>query len=54
MLKYGRARPGFPIYPTISEQLQIAIGEVLTGMKSPEKALDDAWKNVLREYEKIS
>jgi len=53
MLKYGKARPGFPIYPTISEQLQIAIGEVLTGMKTPEEALNNAWKNVVREYKRI-
>lgn len=53
MLKYGRARPGFPIYPTISEHLQIAIGAVLIGIKSPEVALDDAWTEVLREYERI-
>ena len=33
MLEHGKARPGVPVYPTISEELQIAIGTVLTGRR---------------------
>ncbi len=53
MLVHGQARPGFPIYPTISEQLQIAIGNILTGVMTPEQALDEAWEYVLDAYEDI-
>lgn len=52
-LPSGRARPGVAIYPTISEQLQLAIGAVLTGTKTPERALDDAWTEVMREYNRL-
>ena len=50
-LKYGEARPGDPVYPAISEQLQIAIGTVLTGEATPEEALDKAYKSSLSAYE---
>lgn len=50
MLDYGRPRPGVPIYPTISEELQIAFNAMLTSGVSAEKLLDDAWENVLLEY----
>jgi multiple sugar transport system substrate-binding protein len=51
MLKFGQARPGFAIYPEISTQLQIAIGNTLTGESTPEQALDDAVNTVNRAYE---
>jgi multiple sugar transport system substrate-binding protein len=47
-LKDGRARPGFPIYTEISNQLQIAISEVLAGSRRPEAALDTAISRVNR------
>jgi multiple sugar transport system substrate-binding protein len=50
-LKEGEARPGVPVYPEISNQLQIAIGTVLTGEATPEEALDDAYQNSLSAYE---
>jgi multiple sugar transport system substrate-binding protein len=50
-LKYGEARPGAPVYPAISEQLQIAIGTVLTGEATPEAALDKAYQSSLNAYE---
>jgi multiple sugar transport system substrate-binding protein len=50
-LKYGEARPGVPVYPTISEELQIAIGTVLTEEATPEEALDRAGKASLASYE---
>jgi multiple sugar transport system substrate-binding protein len=42
----GRARPTVPIYPAISEQLQLAVGYAVSGEKSPEQAVDDAWAAV--------
>ncbi|QDY71097.1 extracellular solute-binding protein [Qingshengfaniella alkalisoli] len=48
-LQNGRPRPGVPIYPEISNQIQILIGEVIAG-EDPDAALDraqaaalDAW-----------
>jgi len=51
MTEYGRPRPGAPIYPTISTELQVAISDTISGRKSAEEALDDAWNRVLEEYE---
>ena len=50
MLASGHARPTVPIYPAISQQLQLAIGAVVSGERSPEEALDAAWSAVLDEY----
>jgi multiple sugar transport system substrate-binding protein len=50
-LKYGEARPGVPVYPKISEELQIAIGTVLTEEATPEEAVDKAYKASLAAYE---
>jgi multiple sugar transport system substrate-binding protein len=49
----GKARPGVPIYPEISNQIQIMMGEVLSGSKEPEAALDDAWSRVNDAYSKL-
>ena len=46
----GKARPGVPIYPEISNQIQVMMGEVLSGTKQPEAALDDAWTQVMDAY----
>jgi multiple sugar transport system substrate-binding protein len=51
MLEHGQARPGVPVYPTMSEELQIAIGTVLTEESTPEEALDKAYKASLAAYE---
>ena len=51
MLEHGKARPGVPIYPKISEELQIAIGTVLTEEATPEEALDRAYQASLAAYE---
>ena len=48
-LKDGQARPGYPIYTEISNQLQIAISEVLAGTREPKAALDIAIERVNRE-----
>jgi multiple sugar transport system substrate-binding protein len=53
-LEFGQARPGVPVYPEISNQLQIAIGTVLTGEATPEQALDEAYQNSLSAYEEQS
>ncbi|WP_428242358.1 extracellular solute-binding protein [Gynuella sp.] len=52
-LQYGRARPGAPIYPEISNQIQIMMGDVLTGTKTPEQALDAAFKATMNAYERL-
>jgi multiple sugar transport system substrate-binding protein len=52
-LVHGKARPGVPIYPEISNQIQIMMGEVLSGTKEPEAALDDAWARVMDAYAKL-
>jgi multiple sugar transport system substrate-binding protein len=46
MLAHARARPAVPLYPTISEQLQLAVGYAVSGTKTPEAAVDDAWQAV--------
>ena len=42
-LANGQARPGAPIYPEISNQIQIMMGDVLSGTKSPDEALNAAF-----------
>ena len=44
--------PGVPIYPEISNQIQIMMGEVLSGSKAPEEALDGAWQRTMEAYNK--
>lgn len=51
-LQGARARPTVLIYPTISEQLQLAIGYVVAGDKKPEQAVDDAFAAVTKRYER--
>jgi ABC-type sugar transport system permease subunit/ABC-type glycerol-3-phosphate transport system substrate-binding protein len=46
VVAHGRARPAVPLYPAISEQLQLAVGYAVSGEKTPEKAVDDAWRAV--------
>jgi ABC-type sugar transport system permease subunit/ABC-type glycerol-3-phosphate transport system substrate-binding protein len=46
MLVHGRARPAVPVYPALSEQLQLAVGYAVSGEKTPEQALEDAWAAV--------
>ena len=41
-----------PIYPEISNHIQIMMGEVLSGSKEPEAALDGAWQRVMEAYNK--
>jgi multiple sugar transport system substrate-binding protein len=52
-LKSGQARPGAPIYPEISNQIQILMGDVLSGSKQPEQALDTAYQAALAAYKRL-
>lgn len=49
----GQARPGVPIYPEISNQIQVMMGDVLTGAKTPEAALDAANAAVQAAYSRL-
>ena len=51
LLGTGQPRPGLAIYPELSNQMQIAIGSVLTGGSSPEEALDSAGERVKQTWE---
>ena len=52
-LKSGQARPGAPIYPEISNQIQIVLGDVLSGSKPPDQALDTAYQAALAAYKRL-
>lgn len=51
LLEDGRARPGVPIYLTISSEWQTAAGKVITGQASPKQAVNTMIGNVNSEYE---
>lgn len=44
----GMIRPAADSYPRISSEMQIALSAVLSGTKTPEAALDDAWNAVTK------
>ena len=46
-------RPGVPLYVTVSEQLQIAIGNVLTDRMSIGEAIDKGAKECMAEWERL-
>ena len=50
MLVDGHARPTALIYPAMSQQLQLAIGAVVSGARTPEQALDEAVRAIDAEY----
>ncbi|MEM9970021.1 MAG: extracellular solute-binding protein, partial [Pseudomonadota bacterium] len=49
----GQARPGVPIYPEISNNIQIMMGDVLSGASTPEEALDAANAAVQAAFERL-
>ena len=51
LLEAGRARPGYPIYTTVSSEWQIAAGKVITGQASPQAAVNTMVDNVNSEYD---
>jgi multiple sugar transport system substrate-binding protein len=53
-LEHAQPRPGLSIYPSLSNEMQVAIGSVLTGSSTPEQALDTAGKRVEQTYELLS
>jgi multiple sugar transport system substrate-binding protein len=50
MLAAARARPAVPIYNAISRELQLAIGYAIEGTRTPEEAVDTAFRTVADEY----
>lgn len=52
-LKVGQARPGAPVYPEISNQIQIMMGKVLTGSQPTEAAVDEAFKASLDAFKRL-
>jgi multiple sugar transport system substrate-binding protein len=52
-LQNGVARPGVAVYPEISNQIQIMLGDVLSGAVSPEEAVDRAFAASLDAYERL-
>lgn len=50
-LKNGRARPANDLYPTVSDLVQTAVGNVLTGQSSPEEAVEQLNKEALKAWE---
>lgn len=46
ILPYGKARDNSIIYPIISDKLSTAVGEVVSGQKTAEEAIDDAYEAV--------
>ena len=51
-LENGVARPGAAIYPEISNQIQILLGDVLSGAAEPEAALDAAAEAARAAYDR--
>lgn len=49
----GVARPGVAIYPEISNQLQVLLGDVLSGSATPEDALDAAAAAIDAAFERL-
>jgi multiple sugar transport system substrate-binding protein len=43
---FAQTRPSATVYPDISSQLQVAISNVVSGNKTPEEALEEAWQAV--------
>jgi multiple sugar transport system substrate-binding protein len=43
----GQARPGGDVYTAFSDGFQVAVGEVITGDRSPEEALDELIDSVI-------
>ena len=52
-LQKCRARPGAPVYPEISNQIQIMMGKVLTGAEATDKAVDEAFAASMAAYQRL-
>ncbi len=53
-LAHAQPRPGRSIYPSLSNEMQIAIGRVLTGSSTPADALRNAGDRVQQTYELLT
>jgi multiple sugar transport system substrate-binding protein len=53
-LAHAQPRPGRSIYPALSNELQVAIGRVLTGSSTPRDALQAAGDRVHQTYELLT
>lgn len=53
-LEHAEPRPGLSIYPSLSNEMQVAVGSVLTGSATPEEAIDTAGERVDQTYELLS
>jgi multiple sugar transport system permease protein len=54
IVEHARARPAAAIYPYLSEELQVAIGAAIDGRKTPEQAVDDAFRAVAARHEALA
>ncbi|HVL66171.1 MAG TPA: extracellular solute-binding protein [Vicinamibacterales bacterium] len=54
IVESGRARPAVPMYPAISTELQLAIGYAVAGERTPEQAVDAAYRNVMQLWQRRS
>ena len=50
----GRARPAVAMYPAISTELQLAIGYAVSGERTPEQAVDAAYRSVMQLWQRRS
>ncbi len=50
-LKNGKARPASILYPAISDLVQTAVGNVLTGQATPEEAVEQINKEAIKAWE---
>jgi ABC-type glycerol-3-phosphate transport system substrate-binding protein len=52
-LEYAGARKPSPVWPTMSRAFQTALSEVISKSKTAERAVDDAGKIVMEEYNRL-
>lgn len=53
-LQYAKARPAHPLYTTCSDLIQRAMGDVILGRKTAEKAVDEIQAALMEEWERIN
>jgi multiple sugar transport system substrate-binding protein len=53
VLEDGVARPGFAVYPAVSEAIYTLMADVISGSKTAEKATDEAFKAALTAVNKL-
>ena len=53
VLEDGVARPGFAVYPVVSEAIYTLMADVISGSKTAEKATDEAFKAAMTAFNKL-